>query len=130
LLTVQHHNYTDALGKNPSRPAVPYYVRRSEEYIEAHAHEVISIDDLVEISGVSARSLYEGFRNFRQTTPMRFIKSIRLDLIRRELLAADPAHCSVTAVATKFGLCHLSNFAGDYRKRFGETPSETLRRAR
>ena len=111
LLTAQPHNYTHLLGTEVAA-AVPYYVRRAEEYIVAHAHEVVSVDDLVAVSGVSARSLYEGFRRFRQTTPMKFLKTRRLEMVHAELLAMDPGKSSVTDVATKHGLCHLGNFAG------------------
>ncbi len=128
LLTLQRHNYTDALGQSVA-PAVPYYVRRAEEYIIAHADQTITIEDLVTISGVSARSLYEGFRRFRETTPMAFLKRRRLDMVRGVLLAADPASTTVTASAAAHGLCHLGNFAADYKRRFGETPSATLRSA-
>ena len=36
---------------------------------------------------------------------------------------------SVTATALECGFSNLGDFAGKYRKRFGENPSETLKRA-
>ena len=122
------HNYSEALSQGQS-PAAPYYIRRAEEYIYARAGEVITMDDLVEVSGVSARSLYEGFRRFRGTTPMAFIKWLRLDRAHCDLLAACRDETTVAQVAGRYGFSHLGHFAAAHRRKYGETPSETLRRS-
>jgi AraC-like DNA-binding protein len=127
LLTLQPHNYSEALSQGES-PAAPYYVRRAEEYIYARAGQVITMENLVEASGVSARSLYEGFRRFRGTTPMAFIKWLRLDRAHCDLLAGRPGSTTVAAVAAKYGFTHLGHFAAAHRRKYGETPSEVLRR--
>lgn len=127
LLTLQPHNYTEALSKGQS-PAAPYYVRRAEEYVYAHAGQVITMRDLVEVSGVSARSLHEGFRRFRGTTPIAFIRWLRLDRAHCDLLEAEPGSTTIAAIAAKYGFSHLGHFAGAYRRKYGETPSATLAR--
>ena len=48
---------------------------------------------------------------------------------REELLRCGDG-TSVTDVATRFGFSHFGRFSQQYRHRFGETPSSTLRRAR
>ena len=111
-----------------SRSAVaPYYVRRVESYIREHAGEPIATDDLVAVGGVSARSIYHGFRRFRSTTPMGYLKAVRLDRAR-EALARNRAgaRISVTEAATSAGYTNLSQFSRDYRARFRESPSQTL----
>lgn len=128
LLTLQPHNYSEALERVAS-PAAPFYVRRAEEYIASNAGKPVTIDDLVAATGVSARSLYDGFRRFRGSTPMRYLKEVRLRRAREDLLAADPATETVTDIALGWGFFHLGKFAADYRRRFGEKPSATLRHA-
>jgi AraC-like DNA-binding protein len=127
LLLGQPHNQRAVLDGATS-PAAPYYVKRVEDYIRAHAHEPIRIADLVAASGVSARSLYAGFRRFRGIGPNAYLKSVRLEEVRREL--ANPGAAGVTEIAVKWGFSHHGEFAADYRKRFGERPSQTLRRGR
>jgi len=127
LLAAVPHNHSDLYNGAVSSPA-PFYVRRVEQYIRAHAADHISLCDLVETSGVSVRSLHAGFRSFRDTTPMGFLKNCRLALARNELVQGANAGVSVTDVALACGFTHLSKFARDYSERYGERPSETLRR--
>ena len=57
------------------------------------------------------------------------LKDIRLERARAELLAGGDG-VSVTTVAMAWGFTHLGKFSNDYRARFGELPSQTLRHAR
>ena len=129
LLTAQPHNYFEALHQGES-PAAPFYIRRAEAYILSNPEKPIGMADLIEVSGVSARSLQAGFRRFRDTTPLGFLRQERLQRARADLLSADPATTTVTDLALKWGFYHLGNFAARYRRKFGERPSETLRRSR
>ena len=126
LLAAVPHNHSDLFDGSVSGPA-PFYVRRVEEYIRAHADEQIGLSDLIEVSGVSARSLHSGFRRFRDATPMGYLKNYRLSLARAALQKGARSGASVTGVAMACGFTHLSKFARDYQERFGERPSETLR---
>jgi transcriptional regulator GlxA family with amidase domain len=56
------------------------------------------------------------------------LKAIRLEHVNAELMAGGSSN-SVTDVAIKWGFVHLGRFAQMYRDRYGELPSETLRRA-
>jgi AraC-like DNA-binding protein len=128
LLAAQPNNYTAALA-NRARPSSPRHVVRAEELIRAHPEQPLTVGDLALASGVSARALYEGFRRFRATTPMAMLRTVRLEHVRAELQSAGP-DAKIIDIAYKWGLVHLGRFAAEYRARFGELPSATLRRAR
>lgn len=128
LLCHWPHNYSMGLTGGRS-PAAPRHVTRVENYIRSHASEPITIDELVTVSGASLRSLYDGFRKFRDTSPMRYLRDHRLDRVHAELLKPAP-DISVTTVAMRWGFSQLGRFAAQYKERFGESPSETLRNAR
>lgn len=125
LLEGQAHNYSESLASRACRIA-PRHVRMVENYIEEHAAQAISIEDLVRISGVSGRALYDGFRRFRETSPMAHLRKVRLRRVREELLEA-PEKATVSDIATRWGFFEFGRFAGQYRDMFGETPSQTLR---
>ena len=57
------------------------------------------------------------------------LRHSRLQQVRRRLLDAAPGE-TVTSLATQWGFFHLGRFSGLYRRQFGESPSETLRRSR
>jgi AraC-like DNA-binding protein len=111
----------------PARACAPYYVRRVEEVIDAAPEAATSLQDMTRIAGVSMRTLYYGFRRFRDTTPLAYLKAKRLDLAKAKLLQADPRSTTVTAVALECGFTHLAKFAADFRLRFGRLPSSVLR---
>ena len=79
------------------------------------------------MAGVSVRTLYAGFKDFRQTSPMEYLRTIRLQRAREELQRQDP-DSSVTEIAIRWGFTHMGRFSQDYSRMFGERPSETKRR--
>jgi AraC-like DNA-binding protein len=127
LLIAQPNNYSALLSAQPRRPA-PRLVRRAAELIEAHAAEPLTVEDIAEATGVSVRALQEGFRRFLETTPMNYLRDVRLRHAHDELTAADPARTTVTEIAIRWGFLHPSRFSAQYRQRYGESPSATLRR--
>lgn len=126
LVHCQPNTYTDALHAAVA-PAAPRYVVRAIEFMHANLAQDISINDLAMAAGVGARALHEGFRRFRSTTPMAMLRAIRLNQARAALLAAAE-HEHVATIAIQSGFTHLGRFSRLYRARFGEMPSQTLRR--
>ena len=107
---------------------VPKTVKVSEEYMRAHLAEPITMLTLAELTGASMRSLHEGFRRYRGESPMRYLRQLRLEKVRDELLKPT-RKASVTDIAQEWGFVELGRFAQLYRQRYGELPSETLRRS-
>jgi AraC-like DNA-binding protein len=127
LLASMPHNQSRTIDK-VGKATAPFFVRRAEQFIEAHARDAIALADLTGVAGVSARALQMGFRRFRDTTPMAYLRIIRLELARAELAKAGLQGGSVATVANAFGFGHLGRFARDYEVLFGELPSHTLYR--
>ncbi len=129
LLQSQRHNYSDALDREVSS-AAPRHVKRVEDYIRANSHKDLTLEDLVAVSGVSARTLFVGFQRFRNTSPMKYLRQVRFERAHKDLLATAPdSGVTVTDIALKWGFSQLGRFAVEYRKFFGESPSDSLRRS-
>jgi AraC-like DNA-binding protein len=124
LLFSQRHSYSEALLTEPGR-AAPRHVRRAEEIVAADPALRHSVPDLAAETGTSIRALQAGFRRYRGTTPVEFIRSQRLEKARRALLKAAPG-TRITEIALDSGYAHLGRFSRDYKARYGESPSRTL----
>jgi len=127
LLQAGRHRFSAALaGAGDDRrlgPLAPVI-----EHIEAHADALLTPEILARVGHVSVRTLHAAFRERLATTPMAYVRAVRLEQARAELRRGDPTTVSVSAVAARYGFAHLSRFAQQYRSRFGELPSATLHR--
>ncbi|MEU6786091.1 AraC family transcriptional regulator [Nonomuraea angiospora] len=125
LLASQPHNYSDELRK--SAPWTPAALRRATRYCEEHAGEPIRLGDIAAAARVSVRTLQLGFREHLQTTPMAYLRSVRLAHVHADLvrIADADSRTTVTEVALRWGFTHLGRFAALYRQTYGRLPSST-----
>jgi AraC-like DNA-binding protein len=124
-LTVEHPYGEEPAGlQGPRRPRT---VKRTLDAMHAEPWRLFTAADLAEIAGVGVRVLQESFRQHVGTSPMAYLRRLRLDGVHAELSRADPWQVSVGEVAYRWGFTHLGRFAGAYRARYGEAPSQTLK---
>lgn len=126
LLAAQPHSYAGAGRANAD--AAPYYVLRAERHMRERLAFPLSVASLADAAGVSERTLHDGFRRFRSTTPMRRLSVMRLTAARRRLLHAEPG-LTVSRAAAEAGFLQFGRFAHAYWTLFDELPSATLRAA-
>jgi AraC-like DNA-binding protein len=119
----------DAEPSNAEVTAAEQRVGAAEDFMRAHAEAALTVERIAAAVGVGPRALQLAFRQLRGASPRAVLAGIRLDLARARLAAPDAA-ASVTDIALLCGFTHFGRFAAAYRARFGESPSETLRRAR
>lgn len=112
-----------------TQPPITWQVRRAEEYIESHWNQPITVASIARATAASARSIFYHFKSSRGQSPMSFLKQVRLEHAR-EMLEGSGIGRSVTEIAIDCGFGNLGHFAGDYFKRFGERPSDTLKRSK
>lgn len=127
LLSSLDHNLDDILYSNVNKSGI-FQIRKIEEYLEAHATDPIDIQTLANETGYSVSSIFRTFRSHRNYTPMEFLKNIRMRLAHKKLSQTCPGK-SVTAIAFECGFSHQGRFSIDYKKKYGESPSETLKKA-
>lgn len=110
--------------------AVPYYVRRAERFMADNLRNPLTLAEIVQAAGASARTLHRGFREVRGDTPLGVLKRMRLERVHEELLQGRCASGDITRVSMSWGFNHMGLFAADYRKQFGTTPSATVTETR
>jgi AraC-like DNA-binding protein/tetratricopeptide (TPR) repeat protein len=111
------------------RHPLPRGLKKAIERLESEPSRAWRVRDLAATAGVAPRTLQKQFRGFLGCAPLAFLRDLRFDRARQELLHA-PGHASVTEIATGCGFSHLGRFAIQYQRRYGEVPSATLRRSK
>ncbi|MBK5967295.1 MULTISPECIES: helix-turn-helix domain-containing protein [Thiorhodovibrio] len=117
----------------PPRAGASRYrvVTQALEYLSEGSSLMPSVSELCEAAGAKQRTLEYAFEERFGLSPLRFVRVYRLHQARRELAAAAPGSTRVADVAFAQGFRHLSRFSQEYKRLFGEKPSQTLaRRAR
>ncbi|WP_412735433.1 AraC family transcriptional regulator [Krasilnikovia sp. MM14-A1259] len=102
-------------------------VRRAVEFIDANPARPLTLADIAEAAGTSVRALQAGFSRHLDTTPMLYLRRVRLAHAHRDLQCADP-DTGVAQVARRWGFGHLGRFAAYYRTAYGQSPRLTMRR--
>jgi AraC-like DNA-binding protein len=101
----------------------PATLRRAVAYIDSHAREAITLADLTAEAGVSGRALQRSFAGHYDTTPMGYLRRVRLERAHRELQAGDPARGDgVDQIARRWGFASPNRFADAYRRAYGADP--------
>lgn len=108
---------------------VPYYVRRAEAFIKSRYAEALTIEDIAAAAYIGPRSLYYGFKQALETTPMAYLRQVRLGHARRHLEEAAETGRTIAEIAVEVGFVNFSHFSKLYRRRFGESPTDTVRQS-
>lgn len=101
----------------------------SLDYIACHPGQMLRVSDVADAVGTSERTLRRAFRERFGVSTKEYLKARQLRAARRELSRLSPDQVQVREVALRWGFWHSSQFAQDYRRAFGELPSDTLRRS-
>ncbi|GGN02750.1 AraC-like DNA-binding protein [Actinoplanes campanulatus] len=125
LLSVPHRYHEELV--TPSAAGPPRPIRRAMAAITDEPEYAFTVGELAAIAGISVRSLQSGFRRHVGCAPRAYLQDVRLTRAHEALRHGDPAAVTVAEVAHRWGFAHLGRFASAYRKRFGVSPSETLR---
>jgi len=117
-------------GPLTGRPAVvrDQVIRQVRQRIDASPDDPPSVAQLAVCADVSERTLRTVFLEYYGISPRRYLLLRRLHGAR-EALRQKSDGATVARVASAFGFWDLGRFAADYRRVFGENPSDTLRRA-
>lgn len=129
LLAMLFANIERSNLKKPRKERiVPYYLKRAQAYMRANYTKPITTIDIAAAACIGTRSLHYGFKQSFDTTPMAYLRNVRLMQARKALGAAEGGEASIAEIATNVGFVNSSHFSKLYRARYGERPSQTVQR--
>jgi len=114
-----------------ARPAAeaspPTTIRRATAFVDANSSRHITVTDIAQAAHLSRRGLEAAFHRHLNTSPVAYLRSVRLARAHQQLIDADPRSGeSVAEIAARCGFQHPGRFAALYREKFGVPPSHTL----
>lgn len=104
-------------------------VRKAREFVLANIDGSLQISDVCRALGISRRALQYSFQDVLKVNPIAYLRFLRLNGARRDLLNAGERPIQVKDVIARWGFWHFSRFSAEYKQLFNELPSETLRKA-
>ena len=119
----EKHIGSESLKKSEQSVALALDIIHSSEL------ENISAAELCMHAGCSQRTLEKCFLKRFSVTPKKYIKCLRLAQVHKGLRNFDAQNVdSIIELASINGFWHMGQFAADYRRIYGELPSDTLNR--
>ncbi|WP_069758371.1 helix-turn-helix transcriptional regulator [Streptomyces sp. LUP47B] len=126
LATFPNTASTDPTGPD-RQDAHPAALRRALSYIDDHADRPLTVAQIAQAARLSVRALQYAFRRHLDSTPLAYVRQVRLSHAHDELAAADPEDgATVTDIAARWGFYHPGRFATLYRHSYDRSPRRTL----
>lgn len=100
------------------------FFKRALDYINENLYLPIKLPELSKEIGVSERNLRYIFNSQAGMSPKRFIHSLKLNRIRKEM-KNNVSGKRINDLSSQMGFWHSGQFAADYKKLFQELPSVT-----
>lgn len=127
LLKYQPHNYSAELLSYNALPS-QRQIHLAKEFMLANLQNPINLGDIATALNISGRSLQRAFARHHNCTPKQFLTELRLQAIHQELKLGYFG--SINQLMLKYQLHHSGRYSQNYKKLFGESPSQTLGRYR
>jgi AraC family transcriptional regulator, ethanolamine operon transcriptional activator len=122
----------DQIGARDEGPPPPgsrqRTVRRAQQHLEEAGNRRVTVAELCRAVGVSRRTLEYAFLDICGVSPRRYLQVQRLRAAQRALRRAAPERGAVKREAYDAGFRDLGRFSVEYRRFFGESPTQTLNR--
>lgn len=119
---------TEITRANHSYGPQKQLVNRAIRMVAEQPNENITVRELCKLLRVSRRTLQLYFENVLQVSPLQYLRAYRLSKVRA-LIKDNAESILIQEAAARWGFWHLSQFAHDYKKLFGELPSDTIRQS-
>lgn len=100
--------------------------RQARAFLHARSNTPVYLAELCAATGVPERTLRDVFQSILGVSPLKYLQLRRMRQVRHALQHSNKRDHSVKEAALSSGFWELGRFAVEYRRLFGESPSETL----
>lgn len=105
-----------------SREAYVRLINKTEDYVENHLKETISLSDLARHANLSEFHFHRIFKKYSAETVNEFVTRFKLE--RVAIFMRINPKLSITAIAMDYGYNDSSSFSRTFKKHFGMSPKK------
>lgn len=102
-------------------------IAKAIQFIRANAHRALTVDQVARHVAMSPSHFAHRFRAVARTSPMRYLKHLRMEQARQMMVAGG---LRAGEAATRIGYESASHFARDFKAIFGASPAAYVQRWR
>lgn len=113
------HDFTGAVRHMKNSPPHSAAVRAAVNYIHSHLQEKLTLDRLVQISGLSSGRFSHLFKDETGLSPMNYLMLKRLETAQTMLIYTE---YTLTEISTILGFSSESHFIQSYKRHWKITP--------
>ena len=117
-----HHVFNCIVFENRSIERIKFNIKSARDLLHDCIEKNISIAQLAQKLKISEDHLLYAFKENYDISAKKYLQSLRLNTIKKELQLADPSSVKVSDIVFKYGYKHMSHFASENKKIFGELP--------
>lgn len=96
------------------------------DYIHDNLHNISSVRQICENTQVPERTVQRLINKKYNISPKIYLNNLRLNEVRKGL-KKNSNYSHVFEIASEYNFWHMGQFSRDYKKLFGELPSETIK---
>jgi AraC-like DNA-binding protein len=115
----------NTLGNLSTRRISPRYLQRAEAFMRENIHNAVSLDEIADAAGCSARALQRMFKEYRDASPMHVLCEYRLSAAHEAILSGSARNVTDLAIHLQFS--NPGRFSSLYRNAYGMSPSAMMR---
>lgn len=102
-------------------------IKKVVDYCMNRVEKPIRIGELCRELNFIERTLLHAFQQRLNLTPSQYLKALKLNRIYKKLRKPDQTEIQIKEIALANVFFHMGQFSQDYKRLFGELPSDTLR---
>jgi AraC-like DNA-binding protein len=115
----------NTLNNMAGRRISPRYLQRAEAFMRENIHNAVTLDNIADAAGCSARALQRMFKEYRDTSPMHVLCEYRLSAAHEAILSGSARNVTDLAIHLQFS--NPGRFSSLYRNAYGMSPSAMMR---
>lgn len=96
------------------------------DYIHENLSEITSVNHICKNTNVPERTVRWLINKKYDISPKSYINKLRLNEVRK-ILKNNTEKSNINKIASEYNFWHMGQFSRDYKKLFGELPSETIK---